>query len=370
MSKKLVVIAGGGTGGHIFLGLAVAEAIRALRSDVEVIWLGSRRGHEGRIVPRHDVPIRFVSAARIVGGSPLARAWGFLLVPVGVLQALWLFLVRRPAAVLGVGGYASAAGGVAARVLGIPLIIAEQNALPGRTNRKLGRFARKIAIAFEEARSFFPKERCVLTGNPVRAALVANDDASSSDRSARSVLVFGGSQGARFLNENVPSLLARVADTFDTKLHIVHQTGPAELETTTKRYAELGLEADTRAFIEDMGSAYADAELVVCRSGATTIAELRAAGLPAVLVPFPYAADDHQAANAKALVSDGAAIMVRKEAWSEETLAEHVVTLLSNDELVDMGRRAAEHARPQASRDVAELVLRAGRVLKDGEELS
>ena len=359
MSRRAVVIAGGGTGGHIFPGLAVAAEIRRLAPDLELTWLGGRKGQEGRIVPEHGLPIRYVAAARLVGASPAARVRGAAAVPVGVLQATWHLARLRPAVVLGVGGYASAAAGVAAWLLRVPLVLQEQNALPGRTNRKLGRFARQIAVAFEEARPFFPDGRTVLTGNPVRAAIGGLRPVCLDAAAPRGVLVVGGSQGARFLNENVPALLARIARAGRT-LRIRHQTGEADFEATRARYADVGLDAEVAPFIADMRSAYDDADFVIGRAGATTVAELKAAGRPALLVPFPFAADDHQAKNAEAMVAAGAARMVRQEAWAEAPLADEVGALLEPARLRDMAGRAAALACPRAARQVAEIVLSVG----------
>lgn len=358
-----VIIAGGGTGGHIFPGLAVADALRARAPELEVVWVGGTHGQEGRLVPAHGLTLHTVTAARIVGGSPVAKLRGAAAVPVGVLQALWLLLRLRPIAVLGVGGYASAAVGFAAWLLRIPLVLQEQNARPGRTNRSLGRFARRIAVAFDEARPYFPEGRTVLTGNPVRAAIRDLPPVATDPTAARRVLVVGGSQGARFLNENVPGLLARVRDA-GVPVAVRHQTGTADLDATRARYETLGLAAEVTPFIADMAAAYADADLVVGRAGATTIAELQVAGRPALLVPFPFAADDHQAANAGALVDAGAALMVRQEAFDAAALATTLVETLAPARLSAMADAARARARADAADAVAALVLHVARGAK------
>jgi UDP-N-acetylglucosamine--N-acetylmuramyl-(pentapeptide) pyrophosphoryl-undecaprenol N-acetylglucosamine transferase len=357
MARRVIVIAGGGTGGHIFPGLAVAAELRALvGEDLPIVWIGARRGQEGHLVPAHELPLRYVAAARIVGGSLPARLRGVGAVPAGVVQALWHLLRLKPRVVLGVGGYASAATGLAAWMLRVPLVVQEQNALPGRTNRKLGRLARRVAVAFDEALPYFPEGRAVVTGNPVRAAIRTTRPVCPDPEGPRRVLVVGGSQGARFLNERVPALLKRVHRA-GRPLEVVHQSGVADAVATRVRYAETGLAATVESFIADMAAAYDRADLVIGRAGATTVAELKCAGRGALFVPFPFAADDHQARNAEAMVAAGAAHMVRQEAWNEAALADELFAALAADRLRDMAARAAGLARPDAARRVAELVL-------------
>ncbi len=371
MRRRVVLIAGGGTGGHIFPGLSVAAALERLDPQVEVVWLGARHGLESRLVPEHGLRFYEVRARRVVGGSLWARLCGLATLLVGLLGAARVLRRLRPTVVLGVGGYASAAGGLMAALFRIPLVIQEQNALPGRTNRFLGRFARSVAVAFEEAEAHFPAGRAVRTGNPVRTDIAADggleawrelleevpDDAAPVDERPLRVLVFGGSQGARFLNENAPALMGAFAQRGLAPC-VLHQSGAAELESTRRRYQESGLNALVVPFIDSMSSAYRGADLVLCRSGATTVAELAVAQKPALLVPFPFAADDHQAKNAQALARVGAARMVRQHDWQAERLADEWAEIVRAGGLPEMARAAASLARPDADRRVAELVMR------------
>lgn len=361
-ARSTVIIAGGGTGGHIFPGLAIADALRAAMPELEVHWIGGRHGQEGRLVAAHGLPLHFVAAARIVGSPVIARLRGAFALLAGIVQAFRVMRRLRPAVVIGVGGYASAAAGLAARLLRIPLIVQEQNARPGRTNRLLGRFARQVAVAFDDAAPYFAKDRVVDTGNPVRAAVAAVPPLDIAGRTQRRLLVMGGSQGARFLNENVPALLQQVV-TAGRTLEVVHQSGPRELEATRTRYTELGLAAEVTAFIDDIPAAYERADFVICRAGATTVAELKAAGRPALLVPFPHAADDHQAANAEALVKAGAALMVRQENWERDSVAALLEGALGTDEVQRMAAKARALARPEAAPAVAHIALQAGRLM-------
>ena len=371
MRRPRIVIAGGGTGGHIFPGLAVADALRELLPEVDVLWLGSRRGHESRLVTRHGLPIRYVAAARIVGGSPLARVWGLALIPVGVLQALWLFLTRRPAAVLGVGGYASAAGGVAARLLGVPLVIAEQNALPGRTNRKLGRFARTVAIAFEEARAYFPEGRCELTGNPVRAAVVSGSEADRENKAAASVLVFGRQPGRPLPQRKRPGP-ARAGGA-GQRPAAPHSPPRRARPSSKSRRRATRTSASTASKPARSSTTWAAPTRTLTSSSAVRGRPRSPnCGPPAdrpCSCPSPSQRTITRPPTARHSRTRGAALMVRQEAWDEAELAARLGSLFEGDTLREMGRRAAEQARPDAARAVAR-ILRGHGGLSVGEEVA
>lgn len=343
----LVLIAGGGTGGHLYPAMAIGEALAA--RGVRVHYVGSTAGIEARVLPRSGLDHTLLPSARLRGGGPLVAArgvWGLLR---SVGQALTLLRSLRPAVVVGAGGYASGAAVIAAWLLRVPVVVQEQNAVPGLTNKVAGRLASRVFVSFAPAVGSFPTGRAEVAGNPIRRGI---REALVDAGGGRGLLVFGGSQGARFLNEQVPALVARLG------VPVLHQTGPADVEATRARYAALGVEADVRPYIDDMAAAYASASLAICRAGASTIAELLAVGLPAVLVPFPHAAHDHQAANARVLDEAGAAIMIRQEEWDLDAVARRIRALLADPaRLASMGGAARSLAHPDAADRIATAVL-------------
>ena len=313
-----VLIAAGGTGGHVMPALAVARALRE-RGD-EVLWLGTATGLEARVVPAAGFALE-VLRVRGLRGSGAGR---LLAAPLVLTRALWgaLGVLRRfrPGAVLAMGGFAAAPGGVAAWLTRVPLVVHEQNARPGLTNRLLGRFARECLAGFAGVRLGRKAARAV--GNPVRAELLGLPDALSRgvDQGGLRLLVLGGSQGARGLNTLLPHALKAARAAGASSIEVRHQTGAADVDAVTGAYRTLGVPAQVTPFIEDMAGAYGWANLVVCRAGALTLAELCAVGVGSVLVPFPHAADDHQTANAHALVQGGAAHLYAQHALDAETL--------------------------------------------------
>ena len=354
-----VLIAAGGTGGHVFPALAVARALR--ERGVAVVWLGTAGGMEARLVPANGFAIEWVRVAGIRGKG--AGAW--LLAPFrlarAVADAIGVLRRRRPGVVLGAGGFVSGPGGIAAWLLRIPLLIHEQNAVAGLTNRWLARLAREVLEAFPG--SFGPGVHARCIGNPVRAdiAAIAPPGERLAGRTGRArLLVIGGSQGSRRLNEIVPAAVARLAPA--ARPEILHQTGARHLETTRAAYAREGVDAVTRAFIDDMAEAYAWADFAICRAGALTIAELQAAGLGAILVPFPAAVDDHQTRNAGFLVRAGAAVLVPEADLDAARLSRSIAALAT-----DRARRQAmaEAARAgrvtDAAATLADLCIAAGR---------
>ena len=338
-----VLIMAGGTGGHVFPALAVAQVLRARARDV--VWLGTRRGIEARLVPAAGIPVEWIEVEGLRGGG-LAR---WLAAPLGILravsQALAVLGRIRPAVVLGCGGFASGPGGLAAWLTRTPLVIHEQNAVAGMTNRWLARIAGTVAEAFPGS---FPRARgAVTTGNPVRReiAQLAPPEQRFAARSGRlRLLVFGGSQGAAALNRLVPPAVAALPDA--VRPMVLHQTGSRDLEATAALYRRLGVEADVRAFVDDMAQAYGAADFAIARCGALTVSELAAAGLGALLVPFPAAVDDHQARNAAYLVGAGAARMMREAGLSAERLGQVLLDILE-------GGRETPLAMARAARGVA-----------------
>ena len=371
-----MLIAGGGTGGHLFPGLALAEEVKTRHPRNDVLFVGTSRGLETRIVPKNGFPLELIEVGPLKRQGALQTFRGLMRIP----RALWQSrrILRRfdPDVVVGVGGYASGPLVIAAWMMRIPTAVQEQNALPGFTNRTLGRFARACFIAFEEARAAFPPERTHLLGNPIRRAFLDNYLHSKEPSDERlSMLVTGGSQGAHVLNLRVAEALETLAPALGSRLRVVHQTGEKDLEEIAGRYQALeksGMEAKATAFIDDMAQAYAQADLLVCRAGATTIAELTVCKKPAILVPFPYAADDHQTVNARSMVRNGAAILLPEQELTGEKLAGELRALEGDRErLRRMARQSGLLGRPQAAREIAEVCvsLCARRLVREGRHL-
>lgn len=333
MTLSRVVIAGGGTGGHIYPGVALAEELLRRNPAAVVTFIGTARGLEGTILPPLGHPLALVDASRLKGGSIFQKIAGLFRLPRAIWQS-WRLLARlRPEVVIGVGGYASGPALLAAWLRRARTAIQEQNAAPGLTNRWLGKLVRRVFVGFDGARARFPSAKVLVTGNPLRLALTERlaTTRATAPREGLRVLVFGGSQGARFLNERVPATLgALVAAAPGLTLRVTHQTGRADEEATRARYASLGLEATVTPFIHDMPSAYAEADLAICRAGALTLAELTAVGLPSLLVPFPHAADNHQEANARDLANAGAALVITQDSWRDAEVATTLASLAAD----------------------------------------
>lgn len=350
MARRFLVMAGG-TGGHVYPGLAVATRLRELGHEVE--WMGTSRGLEAHAVPAAGIDLHTIDVRGIRGGG--ARGW--LMAPPRLLAALTqaLRIVRqcRPHAVLGMGGFASGPGGVAARLVRRPLVVHEQNAVPGLTNRLLSHIATRVLQAFPDSFSAGPVET---TGNPVRAAIARVAPMALDEDEPVHVLVLGGSQGARALNEMVPQAIASLAGRY--RIEITHQCGERHVADATAAWAKAGLDVQPVAFIDDMAAAYGRAHLVVCRAGAMTVCEVAAAGRAALFIPFPHAVDDHQMANARYLADAGAAVAVAERSLDVDKLTGHLAALLDDRAgLVVMGRRARERARSDATERVAAVCL-------------
>ena len=341
---KTILIMAGGTGGHIFPGLAVAHEMRA--AGWEVVWLGARGGMEERLVPPRGYRTELIRA-KAARGKGLAQK---LLLPANLLFSFWesARLIRRlkPDVVLGLGGYVAFPGGMMASLLDRPLALHEQNAIPGLANRVLSGVSDKVMVAFPGA-----LKAGEWTGNPVRgeiAAMPSPEDRFRDRKGPMRILVVGGSLGAQALNEAVPKALALLS----TPVSVVHQAGEKHLQVLKKNYADTGVEGELVAFIDDMARRYAEADLVICRAGAVTIAELSAGGMASILVPFPHAVDDHQSANARFLADKGAAILVPQSELTAEKLAA-LIRSLDRAKLLDMAKKARALGKPDAARLVA-----------------
>lgn len=350
-----ILVMAGGTGGHVYPALAIARALEA--RTVDVVWLGTRRGLEARVVPEAGIPIEWVTVRGLRRKSALELAAAPFQLGLALLQSLRAMRRHRPAAVLGMGGFVSGPGGLAAWLSRRPLIIHEQNAVAGLTNRLLARFARVVLQAFPG--SFSNATRARTVGNPVREDIGRIEEPRTrfaSRSGPMRLLVLGGSQGSLKLNLTVPAALARLAPA--QRPIVRHQTGSRTAAAAREAYARHGVEAELRDFIEDMAGAYAWADLVICRAGALTVAELCAAGLPSILVPFPGAVDDHQTANAGPLLAAGAAVLVQESDLDEEVLQGLLESwLASRDELCRRATAARALAAPRAVSQIAELCL-------------
>lgn len=351
-----ILMAAGGTGGHIFPALAVADALRELDPRAQISFVGTSYGLEGRLVPAHGYPIDMIHVRYLKG----VKLWKLPQRVLGLSRSAWESwrLLRRlkPAMVIGAGGYVSGPVTGIASLCRIPTAIMEQNAIPGLTNRLLMPFVKRVFTSFEDSPYAYPQEKLRYYGNPIRSMEVETPDAPREDGKLH-VLVFGGSQGAQSLNEHVPRVLAELSGAKD--IFVRHQCGRNREEDTRARYEGFGGRADVVEFIEGMPGAYRWADLVICRSGATTVAELKAAGKPSLLVPFPRAAHNHQEKNAQALVDVGAARIVLDADLAGTTLREQIEGLLSDPTaLQEMRDAALAHAQPDAARDVAMECLR------------
>ena len=374
VNRTLMVMAGG-TGGHVYPALAVADALRA--RGWEVFWLGTRAGLEARVVPAAGIEMVWVSMGGMRGKSVLKKLLLPLMLLVAFGQSLRVILQRRPDVVLGMGGYTAFPGGMMASLLNRPLVIHEQNSVGGLTNRVLACLADRVLTAFPQA---FKNEmdkpipcRSVATewvGNPVRSGIAAmairsgiaamanseRTDIATTIRAPHSgplrLLVVGGSLGASALNDLVPKALALVPA--DKRPLVVHQSGRQHLEVLRANYAAAGVEAEVCDYIEDMADAYRTCDFAICRAGAMTVAELACAGVPAVLVPFPFAVDDHQTGNAEFLSAAGAAWLVQQKDLSAEKLAA-LMSGLDRDTLAAMSEKALSLAKPDATRQVADI---------------
>jgi UDP-N-acetylglucosamine--N-acetylmuramyl-(pentapeptide) pyrophosphoryl-undecaprenol N-acetylglucosamine transferase len=349
-ANRPVLIMAGGTGGHIFPGLAVAEVLRA--QGVPVAWLGASGGMETRVVPAHGIELHTVTVGGLRGKGLKTRLLAPLMLARALLASLRVLRRVRPRSVLSMGGYVAGPGGVAARLTGAPLLVHEQNRVAGYTNRKLAGFAKRVLAGFADA---LPNGEWV--GNPVRASIAALPLPAErfAARAGRpQLLVLGGSLGARALNLTLPQALALIPP--GQRPIVRHQCGSRGLDEARAAYAQARVEAEVVPFIEDMAAAYGWADLAVCRAGALTIAELTAAGLGAVLVPFPYAVDDHQTGNAQALVEAGAAELIQERDLDAQQLAQRLAALLADRRPLSA---MAEAARTQAKPDAAETIAAA-----------
>jgi UDP-N-acetylglucosamine--N-acetylmuramyl-(pentapeptide) pyrophosphoryl-undecaprenol N-acetylglucosamine transferase len=324
-----VVIAGGGTGGHLFPGIAIAEEILARGNTHRIIFIGTKKGIEHRILRQLGYELQEIDIEGVKGRGLKALIKVTYQIPHSMWQSRQILKRFCPDAVIGVGGYASGPAVVTARIMGIPTAIAEQNAVPGITNRILSKFANLIFVTYAETKDWFPQSKVIVSGNPVRKVFATGRAQAQEEKQYRQLLIFGGSQGAEAINKNVIAMMPQLQKMKD-KLRVLHQTGDREVETVRRAYEQFGLDAQVTPFIVNMADAYAAADLIICRAGATSLAEITAAGKAAILIPYPWAANDHQTKNAEALASAGAAVIINEHELNGQKLFGVIDDLLAN----------------------------------------
>ncbi len=349
-----LMIAGGGTGGHLFPGVAVAEELRSRDPQAAIRFVGTAKGIEARVLPElgEDLALIEVSGLKTVGA--LGAIKGMFRLPKALWQARRLVKQFKPDAVVGVGGYASGPVVLMARLHGVPTAICEQNSIPGLTNKILGKFARAIFLSFDESKRFFKAKKIVMSGNPVRRGLVQKllDAPARESSETIHILVSGGSLGAVAVNELAATALSVIAK--ERPIAIVHQTGEQGLAATKQIYEQAGVTAECSAFIKDMAAAYHRADLIIGRAGATTVAELAIAGKPAIFIPYPHAADDHQTINAREMELAGAALSFKQSDLTTDKLAVALRPLLESAQRAEMAAAMKALAKPRAAAAVVD----------------
>lgn len=378
-----VLIAGGGTGGHIYPGIAIAREILRRAPEAALLFVGTERGLEGKIVPAEGFQLATIRVAGLKGTGGLRRLQGLMTIPGSLWESAAIIGQFKPSVVLGVGGYSSGPPVLMAALKGIPTMLQEQNALPGLTNRLLARFTRKVAAAFQECEAYFG-EKMVLTGNPVRSEFaeigppkrdwwqvaVGGGRTQTTWLGRFTVLITGGSQGAQAINQAAVDALNILGLKLE-RFHLIHQTGERDYARVSEAYQTAGVSADVRPFFSDMPKRFAAADLLVCRSGATTLAEITVAGKAAILVPFPLAADDHQRKNAEALVQARAAEMILQKELNGARLAERLEYYASHRHVLEeLERNSRRLGRPDATARIVDIVEQlAGRTTADSKVL-
>jgi UDP-N-acetylglucosamine--N-acetylmuramyl-(pentapeptide) pyrophosphoryl-undecaprenol N-acetylglucosamine transferase len=353
------VIAGGGTGGHLFPGIAIAEAFVEREKVNEVLFVGTERGIEAKVLSGGRFLLRTIKAKPIKGKSFLEKVKAIWSLPTAISEASAILREFQPQLVLGVGGYASGPTLIAAFLLGIKRAIQEQNVIPGMTNRILKWFSQRIFVSFEEAKKYFPEGRTMVTGNPIRKEFLACLAAGRGEMKKRgddrfTLLIFGGSAGARRINEAMMGALSHLQG-IKSSLRIIHQTGKEDFDSVSKSYQGKGFDAFVRPFFEDIANYYLVSDLVICRSGAGTVAELAVCGKAALFIPYPYAAHHHQLINAKKLVDLGAGKMILDEELNGRSLAEIILHLYGHpEECANMEEAIQQLARPRAAEEVVD----------------
>ena len=352
MHDKNILIMAGGTGGHIYPALAVADSLK--EKGFQLFWLGSEKGMETRVVPEHGYPLLKINVSGVRGNGLLRLLFTPFMLMFALCQALMIMIKVRPVVVLGMGGFASGPGGVAAWLMRIPLLIHEQNAIAGLTNKLLAPFAVSVMAAFPGA--FKESKKVTITGNPVRENIInintPEQRYEKRDANILKILVLGGSLGARKLNEVIPQAISSLGN--EVQYEIKHQCGERHVSDTQQAYKKHNVDVEVLPFIKDMAAVYSWADIVICRAGALTIAELAATGIASVLIPFPYAVDDHQTSNANYLAKEDAAVLIQETQLNSEKIKELLIKWYqAPEQLLQMAIKARSLAKPAATVDVA-----------------
>ena len=350
-----VVIAGGGTGGHLYPGLALAKELKHREEGIQITFVGTARGIESKVLPREEFPLELIRVEGLLGKGIIKGLGVIIHLPLSLWDSFRILKKQNPALVIGVGGYASGPLLMAATILRKRRMILEQNVIPGMTNRLLGPWMHQVVVSFEESRLYFPRGKVAVFGNPVRRELLQQAEGDAGPKGKKTFLIFGGSRGAHTLNRAMVEAL----DLFKKEgenWRIIHQTGEADFSWVKQQYEEKGIPARVEPFLFDMGAAYGQADLVVSRAGATTVAEITACGLPAILVPFPYATHDHQRKNAKVLEQAGAALVMEDQQLNGTVLGQEIISLMRDvPRLKQMGSMSRSLGHPQAVTEIADL---------------
>ncbi len=358
-----IVIAGGGTGGHVFPGIAVAKEFKKRLDNIEVVFIGTPEGIETRVVPKEGFDIKLIRSEGIVGRSAYKTIRSTIKIPLSIKDSYVILKDLKPDVVLGVGGYCSGPVLLTAFLMGVPTIIHEQNTIPGLTNKMLGKFVNVVAVTYLESLDFFPKDKTYLTGNPIRDEILKGDrdrgyNTFGLDRGLFTIFVFGGSSGASNINKALSESLVYLED-FKEKIQFLHQTGERDFNFVREFYHARGFRGTVVPFTHDMADAYAVADLIISRAGATTLAELTTCGKAAILVPYPFAAGNHQEANARKLWDLGAAQIILDRELNGRTLSDLVRYLLEEpDAIGEMERISRSVGRPDATKKILELMMR------------
>ncbi|QPJ66566.1 MAG: undecaprenyldiphospho-muramoylpentapeptide beta-N-acetylglucosaminyltransferase [Candidatus Nitrohelix vancouverensis] len=353
-----VVIAGGGTGGHLFPAIALARELEKSVMDIEISFVGSKQGLESKIIPREGWNLKTIFTAGLMGKKGLNRWVSLSKLPVGILQSVCFLVQKKPDLVVGVGGYASGPLALSAWMLKIPILIHEQNSIPGMTNRWLGKIADKVAVSFKDSERHFPAGKVVETGNMIREEFCVPREQATQKRTDKfCIFVMGGSQGAHSINAAMMEALESLLEEKD-RIHIIHQTGTADFQAVKQSYDDFGFSADVRPFFENIEKPYREASLVISRAGATTLAEVTACGKVSILIPFPYAAHNHQEKNARILESANAAEMILDQELTGQQLAQSIQRALSDEQRLEtMEANSYRLGNREATKNVRDLCL-------------
>lgn len=353
-----IIIAGGGTGGHLFPGIALARCFMARHPENRVLFVGTDREFEVKTLAREGFDHLSIRAAGIKGLGLFSKLKAAFIIPRSVSQSAGIIESFQPDLIIGVGGYSSGPVAVSGRLKGIPVVVQEQNILPGITNRIIGKFARRVHVSFDESLPFFNRKKVRMSGNPVRQTILdarkrREKRKAESGTPVFTLLVAGGSQGARSINQAMVDALAHIAD--KERLHVIHQTGEADRDAVREAYERHGISAEVAAFFTDMDEKYERADLVICRAGATTLSEITVMGLPSILIPYPFAADNHQVKNALALVNKDAAEMIENSELSGTFLASRLTYYRDNpDDLWRMEKASLAYGKPRAAEAIVD----------------